>query len=81
MHLSAMTIGRAFFELYGAPGCRILDVGSYDVNGTLRPAAPEGASYTGIDLSAGPGVDLVLKDPRSYPFPADSFDLVLLCHK
>ena len=77
MHLSALNIGRAFFELYAQPDSRILDVGSYDVNGTLRQVAPPGAPYTGIDLTAGPGVDLVLEDPRRYPFPADSFDLVV----
>ncbi len=77
MHLSALNIGRAFFEVYAQPESRILDVGSYDVNGTLRPVAPAGAPYTGIDLSAGPGVDLVLEDARRYPFPNDSFDLVV----
>ncbi len=77
MHLSALNIGRAFFEMYAQEDSRILDVGSYDVNGTLRSVAPPGAAYTGIDLSAGPGVDIVLEDARRYPFPNDSFDLVV----
>ena len=43
---------------------RILDVGSLDVNGSYRPvfsASPW--SYTGIDLTAGSNVDLVLHTP------------------
>lgn len=74
MHDTAMAAGAAFFEAYctGA-GLRILDVGSMNVNGSLRGLAPEGADYVGLDIEPGPGVDVVLEG-TTYPFEADSFD-------
>lgn len=39
----------------------LLDVGSYDVNGTYRPIAESlGLSYFGVDMAEGPNVDLVI---------------------
>lgn len=39
----------------------VLDVGSLDVNGTPRPLiASRGLQYTGCDMTAGPGVDVVI---------------------
>jgi SAM-dependent methyltransferase len=77
MHTSALILGKAFFELYPRERPAILDIGSRDVNGTLRAYAPPGARYIGIDLEAGPGVDVVLQDPYAYPFPDGTFDLVV----
>ena len=78
MHQSALLLGKRFFELYqtASPG-RVLDIGSRDINGTLRNCAPQGAEYVGVDLQMGNGVDIVLKDPYSYPFPDKSFDWVV----
>lgn len=39
-------------------GVRILEVGSYNVNGTIRDLF-ESCDYRGIDVAAGPGVDTV----------------------
>jgi SAM-dependent methyltransferase len=42
----------------------ILDLGSYDYNGTYRPLFDRKPwRYTGLDLAAGPNVDVVLHDP------------------
>lgn len=55
----------------------ILDVGSYDVNGTYRPLFNQpGWKYTGVDIAAGPGVDIVLTNPYTFPFGSD-YDLVV----
>jgi SAM-dependent methyltransferase len=71
-------MGQLFFQVYDAGRIRsILDIGGKDVNGTLRPFAPTGAEYVGIDLEAGPGVDIVADDPYRYPFPAERFDAVI----
>jgi SAM-dependent methyltransferase len=78
MHPSARALGQRFFETYRKAGpARVLDVGSRDVNGTLRPFAPTGVEYIGVDIEAGAGVDIVLRDPHSYPFPEKCFDWVI----
>lgn len=58
-------------------GERVLEIGSLNVNGSVRENFPE-AEYIGIDFREGPGVDLVL-DAIDLPskFPAGYFDIVL----
>ncbi|MEN9314692.1 MAG: hypothetical protein RIS35_1085 [Pseudomonadota bacterium] len=83
MHHSALVNCRYFFDTYGnffrdlpaAP--RIVDIGSQDVNGSLRGLAPEFFEYTGLDFVEGRGVDLVLEDPYHLPFDDGSVDVVL----
>ncbi len=84
MHDTAALTGDAFFRCYGDPlmmlsGAlpRILDVGSQDVNGTLRPYAPQPSLYIGVDMVAGPGVDTVLAYPYEFPYRDNLFDLVV----
>ncbi len=78
MHPSALQAGRLFFELYcRARNVSVLDVGSLDVNGTLRAAAPSGCRYVGADLEPGKGVDVVLSSPHTLPFESESFDAVV----
>ena len=78
MHDSALRSGRQFFLRYvtqRAP--RILEVGSRDVNGSLRSCAPPDADYLGVDIEAGDGVDRVLDDPYVLPLDAGSVDAVV----
>jgi SAM-dependent methyltransferase len=79
MHDTALEIGQQFFTTYmtGLPAASILDVGSLNVNGSLRQCAPAGVRYTGVDLVAGPGVDTVLSDPHKLPFADGAFDAVV----
>ncbi len=53
----------------------VLDVGADQ--GYLRSFLGEGASYTGIGLSAGPGISMVDLEKGPIPFGDDSFDCVL----
>lgn len=56
----------------------VLDVGSADVNGTLRPlVVRRGWRYTGVDIAPGRNVDVVSDDPYYYPFPESHFDVVM----
>ncbi len=56
----------------------VADIGSYDVNGSYRTLYQNGGwSYVGLDLSAGPGVDIVLESPYKFPLSRHSFDLVV----
>jgi SAM-dependent methyltransferase len=61
-------------------GKNVIEVGSLDVNGTLRPIveAFEPASYTGVDLFEGPRVDIVCdaKDLLNI-FAPERFDLLI----
>lgn len=52
----------------------VCEVGSRDINGTIRDLI-DCDRYLGVDLYAGPGVDLVA-DARTV---TDQFDLVLCC--
>lgn len=40
-------------------GSRLIEIGAYAVNGTMRSYFSETADYVGVDLVDGPGVDLV----------------------
>jgi len=78
MHDTALEIGRLFFENYWQPGFRrIVDLGAYDVNGSLRNVAPRGAAYVGLDLEAGPGVDIVLPPEAPIPLPDGDCDMTV----
>lgn len=56
----------------------VIDIGSYDVNGSYRTLfdMPQ-VHYQGIDLEAGPGVDIVLESPYRFPLPSESVDLIV----
>jgi SAM-dependent methyltransferase len=56
-------------------GTRVLEVGSLDLNGSVRELFVE-AVYTGLDLGPGPGVDVVC-DGADYDAPDGSYDVVL----
>lgn len=50
-----------------------VEIGAGDVNGSYRAIFPaDRFSYVGVDLAAGPGVDLVAEDPYRLPL-ADGF--------
>jgi SAM-dependent methyltransferase len=72
----------AFFEAVARKnralitGARILEIGSYDVNGSIRKVFGPAGDYIGVDLTEGPGVDLV-GFGHELQHPDGSFDLVL----
>jgi len=55
----------------------VVEIGSQDVNGSLRSIAPIGFEYVGVDFQDAKGVDIVLDDPYSLPFDSESVDIVL----
>ena len=77
MHASALANGELFFKTYlGADGAgrSVVEIGSQDVNGSLRSVCPAGVEYIGVDFTAGKGVDVVLDDPYELPFDDASVD-------
>jgi hypothetical protein len=77
MHDTALEIGRQFFGIYAKPPCTIVELGSMDINGALRNVSPEGATYIGLDVEVGPGVDLVIGAGAAIPLGTDSVDIVV----
>jgi SAM-dependent methyltransferase len=62
-------------RLYGGRWKRILEIGSLDINGSARELL-HGDVHIGVDLVAGPGVDIVCYAERT-TFERESFDCLL----
>jgi len=80
MHANSLRHMHALVERYLDPAqsLTIADIGSYDVSGSYRPLFANGPwSYTGIDVSAGPNVDVVLESPYQFPFGDAHFDVLV----
>jgi SAM-dependent methyltransferase len=83
MHQSSLDKMRLFKENYLRPfegkSLRILDIGSYDVNGNYKNILNDPSwQYTGADVAVGPNVDLVLENPYKWRnIPSDSFDVIV----
>ena len=77
MHDTALEFGKKFFSTYINESREffIVDIGSQDVNGSLRPLAPLGSKYIGVDFVSGKGVDIIINDPYSLPFADNSVDV------
>lgn len=82
MHPSAMVRMNWFVENYvpAEKNVSILDVGSYNVNGCYRDLfkARENVKYVGLDITEGPNVDVVAKEPYDWSNVEDeSFDFII----
>jgi len=80
VHPSVLTWVRRSLAPDEVEGSHVLEVGSYDVNGSVRPVieALAPASYTGVDRTAGPGVDLVCDvADLAYQLGYGSYDIVI----
>ena len=78
MHVTAEQNARRFFDTYvNNKNGDFLEIGSYLSSFNIRSLAPNGSNYVGVDLGAGPGVDVVLDDPYKLPFDDNSFDFVV----
>src|SRR5208283_1437369 len=65
---------------FGFAAGRVLEVGSMDINGSIRPAFGDASEYIGIDLTPGPGVDRVMSaHDLDQAWPAGWFDTVVCC--
>jgi len=53
----------------------VLEVGSQNVNGSVRSLCP--MPYTGVDVVAGPGVDVVVEEDDALPFDDGAFATVV----
>lgn len=74
MHPTCLKYAKMFFNSYlkNIQNPTIVDIGSQNINGSLRDVAPPNATYVGLDFEQGNGVDILLEDPYSFPVE-DSF--------
>jgi SAM-dependent methyltransferase len=77
MHPSAMGAAAEFFRLHGHGSGTIVEIGSQDVNGSIREVAPATYNYIGLDFAAAKGVDIVLPDAYHFPFENDTVDIIV----
>lgn len=81
MHQSAMFYGQRFFDAYCAGkklhDVTVVDIGSQDVNGSLREVCPSGVHYIGLDFVEGNGVDIIIDDPYKLPLLDASADIIV----
>jgi SAM-dependent methyltransferase len=79
MHESAMKSAALFFKTYAKykDSGTVVDIGSQDVNGSLKTACPERFKYVGVDFQEAQNVDVILNDPYKLPFADQSVDIVV----
>lgn len=72
-----MVLGSAFFEIYCSNWNIVLEVGSMDINGSLRSTCPSGVQYLGIDVEHGKSVDLVVQVGKPLPLRDNFADAIV----
>lgn len=80
MHLSSLQHVERLVTTYltDKTNLNVVDIGSYDVNGSYKPFFQKpGWRYTGVDLADGPNVDVVLASPYRLPLESHSADLIV----
>lgn len=83
MHASSFEKMRDFRDKYlgdrATETLNILDIGATDILGSYSPLFTEDAwRYSGVDLSPGPNVDIVLHDPYYWKeIPTNSCDVLI----
>lgn len=83
MHESSMLRMQWFLRQYDGRlperGVKVLDVGSYDLNGSYRPLFDAARfDYAGLDMAPGPNVDIVPSNPYDWQeIQTDSYDVVV----
>lgn len=78
MHLSSLIEMKKFFNKYVSnEKIIIVDIGSYNVNGSYKRLIKSNNKYIGIDIEEGPNVDVVLNYQYKLPFEDNSIDIVI----
>ena len=79
MHDTAKEYLKKFnsFYLLGKNNLKILDLGSFDFNGSAKDIFKDTHNYMGMDIVAGKNVDIVMEDPYKIPLEDASIDVVL----
>lgn len=79
MHNTAFMNAQKFYIKYCLKDINtktVLDIGSYNVNGTLKPIFSNAKQYVGIDQADGPNVDIACSS-HDIPLPDNHFDIIV----
>jgi SAM-dependent methyltransferase len=80
MHKNALIHAEKFYNTYCSTNpqdLKVVEIGSYDVSGSVKPFFRDVKEYVGVDFTPGPGVDVILTDPYEFPFKDNTFDVLL----
>lgn len=75
--LKFVSLAEEYFIHEHKPNLNILEIGSYDFNGSVRSFF-SGCGYVGVDLCSGPGVDIVCYG-HEVSLPDLTFDISISC--
>jgi len=79
-HVSCVIFGASNLSKEEIQGKRVIELGSYDVNGSLRTYVKSlnPSEYIGVDIKKGPGVDIVCDAENIVDkFGKEAFDVVI----
>lgn len=78
-HETGFRNAKRFYDTYVEPlgAVQVIEIGSQDVNGSIRQYFPAPITYIGVDFADAKGVDVVLTDPYKLPFDDGSTDVVV----
>lgn len=81
MHPSSIALMSLFIDKYlkNEPSFTVLDVGSMSVSGGAYNELFKNPNwiYKGLDVEAGPNVDIIAPNPYNWPVVNDSYDVVI----
>jgi SAM-dependent methyltransferase len=80
LHNTAKTIADLFFKTYAGNhnnNAIVVDIGSQNINGSLKEVCPKNMQYIGVDFAPGSGVDIVMEDPYKVPFEDSQVDFCI----
>ena len=81
MHDTSLINAKLFFDTYSndirsiSNNTKVIEIGSQDINGSIRSVSPADFLYVGLDFASGKGVDLILDDPYKLPFEEGTIDV------
>ncbi len=78
-HETGFRNAERFYDTYVKPlgAVQVIEIGSQDVNGSIRRYFPPPITYIGVDFADAKGVDVVLTDPYRLPFDDASTDVIV----
>lgn len=73
-HVFVQSVKNAFPDFFS--NSKVLEIGSLDINGSVRQFFKNSALYIGVDVGEGPGVDVVCEGQK-YNAPNNFFDCAI----